>query len=424
MPAAMTSKVGPKRLASILHLASSLSPGERVYLPGSTAEPDGLMDALLQPDAPPVAITATYVPGVNAIPLARASPKTTWTSMFAPATIPGAQASAVFQHLPMSYSAFARHLDQHLTFDTCIVHVAPPDADGNCSLGPAVEFTPIAVRKSRRVLAVINRRMPRIPHSATLPYASFHATVDIDAPLRAYDTGAPTPQADAIAARLAAYVTDDVTLQIGLGKVPDALMARVVDRRGLKLFSGMLSDGARALADRGALDAGFTHTCCLHLGSAPYYDWLADRPDIRVRGCDYTHAAAALATLKRFVAVNSALSVDLFGQANLEMLDGRMVSGCGGAPDYARGAALSPGGVSIIALPSTGGREAATRIVPRLDGICSLPRNDIDVVVTEHGAADLRGVSVMQRAERLIAIAAPEHRAGLVDAWRAISKKI
>ena len=89
-----------------------------------------------------------------------------------------------------------------------------------------------------------------------------------------------------------------------------------------------------------------------------------------------------------------------------------------------RGAALSPGGVSILALPSTGGREAATRILPKLDGICSLPRTDIDVVVTEHGAADLRGLSVIERAERLIDIAAPQHRAALTDAWRQMARKL
>jgi acyl-CoA hydrolase len=186
----------------------------------------------------------------------------------------------------------------------------------------------------------------------------------------------------------------------------------------------MLSDGARALADAGSLDRNFTHTCCLQLGSIGYYDWLADRADFAVRGCDITHAAAELARLTRLVAVNSALSVDLFGQANLEMLGGRMVSGCGGAPDFARGAALSAGGVSIVALPSTAGRDAASRIVPQLHGLVTLPRTDIDVIVTEHGAADLRGCTVIERGERLISIAAPQHRATLSDAWRDITSKL
>ena len=414
----------PKRSASLAAFVARLRPGERVFLPGSTAEPHGLTDELLQPDAAPLSITASYVPGVNAIPIQRASPGTTWTSMFAPPTASGAQASGIFRHLPMSYSAFARHLDRDAAFDTCIVHVAPPDANGECSLGTSVEFTCIATRKSQRVLAVINPRMPVIPFSASLPYESFDATVEIDAPLQTYEVGAPSPHAEAIATLIAGFVPDDATLQIGLGKVPDALMARLTDRRRLKLFSGMLSDGARKLAEAGALDANFPHTCCLHLGSQNYYDWLAGRELFHVRGCDYTHAATTLATLPKFIAANSALSVDLFGQANLEMLDGRMVSGCGGAPDYARGAAVTPGGISIVALPSTGGRDSATRIVPRIDGICSLSRTDIDVVITEHGSADLRGATAIERGERLIAIAAPAHRGSLTDAWRKIASKL
>lgn len=414
----------PMQVASLPALVRLLRPGERIFLPGSTGEPPGLTEALFDGAVPPLDITASYVPGVNPIPVDRFPASTTYTSMFAQPTIALAQASGAYRHLPMSYNAFARHMHDVLTFDTTIVHVAPPDAAGMCSLGPAVEFTPIAVAKSRRVLAVINRRIPSIAHAPALPLFSFDACVEIDAPLRDYNVGTPSPQADVIAQLLSAYVEDDVTLQIGLGKVPDALMRRLTDRRGLKLFSGMLSDGARTLAASGSLDPKFLHTCCVQLGSAEYYDWLAQRGDFAIRGCEYTHATATLAAMSRLVAVNSALSVDLFGQANLEMLGGRMVSGCGGAPDFARGAQLSPGGVSIIALPSTGGRDDATRIVPRLDATATLPRTDIDVVVTEHGAADLRGRTVMERAERLIAIAAPRHRSTLADAWRETARSL
>ena len=419
-----TSSGRPTTVASLQALAALLRPGERIYLPGSTGEAPGLTEVLFCENAPPLDVTASFVPGVNAVPVERFPAGTTWTSMFAPPTIAEAQSSGVFRHLPMSYSAFARRLRDNLNFDTSIVHVAPPDEAGRCSLGTSVEFTEIAAAKSRRLLAVINHQMPCLPHSISLPLAQFDAVTEIDAPLRTYEVGAPSVQAETIAAHVAKFIDDGVTLQIGIGKVPDALMARVTDRRGLRLFSGMFSDGARDLVERGSIDLEFRHTCCFHLGSNSYYEWLADRTEFAVRGCDHTHAAAVLATLPRLVAVNSALSVDLFGQANLEMLGGRMVSGCGGAPDFARGAALSPGGVSIVALPSTAGPKGATRIVPRIDGICSLPRTDIDVVVTEHGVADLRGRTAMERAERLIAIAAPEHRSSLADAWREAARRL
>jgi len=144
-----------------------------------------------------------------------------------------------------------------------------------------------------------------------------------------------------------------------------------------------------------------------------------------VTGCDMTHDLRTLAALPRFRAVNSALAVDLWGQANLETADGQAVSGAGGAPDFARGARVSQGGLSIVALPASHGRPAQSRIVPLLDdGIVSLSRNDVDVVVTEHGTADLRGLCVHGRAEALIAIAAPAFRPALEQAWRDIRARL
>jgi len=206
--------------------------------------------------------------------------------------------------------------------------------------------------------------------------------------------------------------------------VPDALMRILTDRRELRLHSGMLSDGTRALAESKCLDPDWLHTSCVHIGSKDYYEWLSGRSDFAVRSCDYTHDPCVIANLRRFVAVNSALTVDLFGQANLEILNGRMMSSVGGAADFARGASLSMNGISIVALPSVSKRGMVSRIVPKLESICSLPRNDIDIVVTEHGAADLRNCSVMERAEKLISIAAPSHQGALQQALLDIARKL
>ena len=395
-----------------------------MFLPGSAGEIPALMEAFCAPDAPPLAITASFVPGINPLPLADMPAGATFTSMFAQQAGHGAQAQGRLLHLPLSYGGFASWLRDNGGFDTCVVHVAPPDADGRCSLGAAVEFTPIAAARARRIVAVVNPQMPRLPHADCIALADVDAFVEHEAPLRGYDVGAPSEQANRIAAHVAAFIEDGAVLQIGLGKVPDALLRRLTDRRGLRLHSGMLSDGARALSEAGSLDRGWLHTSCVHVGTADYYAWLAERDDFAVRACDHTHAASVLAGLPRFIAVNSALSVDLFGQANLEMLEGRMVSGVGGAPDFARGAGLSPGGVSIVALPATSSRGEASRIVPVLDGPCSIPRTDIDIVVTEYGAADLRGCAVIERAERLMAIAAPQHQGALRAAFRAIAARL
>jgi acyl-CoA hydrolase len=412
-----------RRFDDAARLVGLLSPGESLYLPGSSAEVPALVEALCAGDAPALDITASFVPGINAVPLERFPHNATYASSFAQPTPPGAQVQGRFRHLPLSYGGFAQHLALQ-RFDVAVVHVSPPDARGLCSLGVAVEFTPIVLRTCRRIFAVVNPRMPAIPGAATFDLAQADAVAECDTPLREYDVGTPSVLASRIAEHVASFVEDGATLQVGLGKTPDALMRRVADRRGLRLHSGMLSDATRLLAESGSLDRDWRHTSCVHVGTAAYYDWLAGRGEFRVGACDLTHAPATLAALPRLVAVNAALGVDLFGQANLEMLGGRMVSGVGGAADFAHAASLCPDGVSIVALPATAGRDGVSRIVPRLDGICSLPRHAVDVVVTEHGAADLRGATVMERAERLIAIAAPEHRGALQDGWKEVVARL
>lgn len=404
------------RVKDIRELALSFAPGERVYIPGAAAEVASLMEALCAAEAPPLAITTSFVPGINPLPLADLPAGTTIASIFSQPGTGEAQRTGRFAHLALSYSAFLRHIRERLDFDTCILHVAPPDENGRCSLGAAVEFSLAAATKARRIAAVINPRMPRMPEADSIAFGDIDITVEYDTPLREYDVGAPTEQARSIAGHVAAFVEDGCALQIGLGKIPDALLRTLTDRRGLRLQSGMLSDGARILLEAGALDAIWLHVGCVHVGSADYYQWLDGRRDFATHGCDRTHDIGRLANIERLVAVNSALTVDLFGQANLEMLDGRMISGCGGAPDFARAAGLSTGGVSIVALPSTSGRGDVSRITLQLDSVCSIPRNDIGVVVTEHGAADLRGLGAIERAEQLISIAAPQHRASLSEA--------
>ena len=415
---------GAKRAVAVETLARSFGRHERVFLPGSAGECAGLTEALCAADAVPLHITASFIPGINPVPVASLPKGTTFANMFANAGIAAAQVSGAFQHLPLAYSAFAKYVAEQVVFDACVVQVAPPGADGRCSLGAAVEFTPIVAKRSKRILAVINPRMPVLPDAASLPLADFHLVAECDAPLREYHAGPVSAEAQQIADTIARFVDDGAALQIGLGKVPDALLRNLTARRGLRLHSGMISDGVMALASAGALDPDWVHTSCVHVGSAAYYAWLDGRTDFAVHDCSRTHAAAVLSVLPRLVAVNAALSVDLFGQANLEQLDGRMISGVGGAPDFARGASQSPGGISLVALPSTSRKGELSRIVASLDGPCSIPRSDIDVIVTEHGAADLRGCSVIERARRLILIAAPQHRAALEEAFHGMAKKL
>jgi acyl-CoA hydrolase len=201
------------------------------------------------------------------------------------------------------------------------------------------------------------------------------------------------------------------------------VLAALRDRRHLGLHGGLVSDEVADLHEAGALSGARTPrhpgtmACTAALGSARVYDWAGECPDLSFAPVSYTHDIRVLAQIDNFVAINSVLSVDLSGQANAEMLDGRQVSGTGGLLDFVRGAR------SILALPSTAGGKRS-RIVPHLSerDVVSCPRADADIVVTEHGIAHLRDLSVDERAEALIAIADPASRDELANAWEALRR--
>ena len=411
------------RIVSLEALCASIRPGERLFVPGSSGEPTAFLEWLTaDPErSREIDILTTLIPGINAIPMELLHPTARVTGLFMQPSFRAAHRAGRFRHLPMSYAEFAKHLEARAEIDTTIVQVSLPDEHGMVSLGPAVEFTPLAMRRSRRTLALINRRTPSLKGSPSFPLSDFAFAAEVDNPLKGYDVGAPTAVSDMIARKLAPFIRDGDALQIGLGKVPGALLGLVGDRRNLRLSSGMLADGAAGLADAGALDASFRHTSCVWVGSRELYEGLRQRPEFTVAGCEETHDLRRLISLDRFIAINSALSIDLFGQANLEHAEGKAVSGVGGAADFAAAARRSRGGLSIVAMPASFGRANKSRIVSRLgDGIASLPRDAIDLAVTECGVADLRGLCVHQRAEALIAIAAPEARGDLTEAWRAM----
>jgi acyl-CoA hydrolase len=409
---ALAGRTGARPL-DVERFVGALAPGDRVFLQGAAGEPVALTDALCGGGDPGLSITANFVPGINPLRWDGLNARTGLSSVFMQPGLGAAEAGGRFRHLPVSYAGFVKLLREELAFDIAAVQVAPPDARGMASLGPSAEFALLAMTKARRVAAFVNPRLPALPGSPSVPLDRCDLVVEADAPLREYRVGDPSAEAQAIAAHVARFVPDGAALQLGLGKVPDAIYPLLAGRRGLRLQSGMLSDGVMLLAGRGCLAADYPHAACVHVGSLAYYAWLAGRPDITTRGCEETHDVARLAGVDGLVAVNTALEVDLFGQANLETAGGRQVSGVGGAPDFARAARLSRGGVSIIALPATHGGGRGSRIVARLGGPVSIARHDVDVVITEYGAADLRGASAEERARRLAGVAAPQHRAAL-----------
>ena len=223
-----------------------------------------------------------------------------------------------------------------------------------------------------------------------------------------------------IGQHVASLVPPHPVLQIGLGKLGYAIAGALQDRNDIALHGGVVGDWLVDLIEAGAvdnshkpIDTGQTVTGTV-VGTRRLYDFVHENPTVEVRGISHTHAPATLRRLHRLIATNSALQIDLTGQVNAETVTGQHVGAVGGQVDFVRSAMESPGGRSIIALGSTARRGEVSRVVARLeDGVVTTPRADADIVVTEHGVADLRGMTVRERARRLIAIADPQHRDGL-----------
>jgi acyl-CoA hydrolase len=222
---------------------------------------------------------------------------------------------------------------------------------------------------------------------------------------------------------VARWVPDGATIQTGLGKIPGAVLRSLKAHRNLRIHSGLIGDAVADLQEAGALAEGCAVTGGVAIGSRRLYDAVGGST-YRFEPVSYTHAPNIVANITNFVAINSAIEVDLLGQAYAEMGPGGLMSGPGGASDFARGAWCG-GGLRIVALPASAAKGAISRIVgPNAGaGPVSLGRMDTDIVVTEIGAADLRGRSHQERAEALIAVSSPNHAAALSESWAAFAAK-
>ena len=300
---------------------------------------------------------------------------------------------------------------------------SPPDNMGQCSFGTEVAFIAELWREIPTRIAHINPAMPRTPGDPGIPFAELTAYVEGDQVLPGMAAAAPDPVADAIAGHMARYVNAGATLQTGLGKIPNAILSSLADRRDLKLHSGLIGDGVLALLDSGALERPGAATVGVAIGSERLYEML-DHPAFQFRPVSVTHDAAILSAIDDLVTINSAVEVDLFGQVYAELTPRGLMSGPGGASDFARGARGH--GVRIVALPAQAARNTVSRIVSpgTAAGPVSLGRMDVDVVVTEHGSADLRHLGHVARAEALMGIAAPEHRGALAAQWADYARRL
>jgi acyl-CoA hydrolase len=306
--------------------------------------------------------------------------------------------------------------------DAALIEVSPPDRHGFASLGVSVDIVRTAVDTASVILAEVNPNMPRTLGDSFVHVDRLSALVPVDDPLPEL---VPQPLDDvsrAIGRHAATLIPDGATLQMGIGKIPDAVLASLADRRDLGVHTEMFSDGVMDLAEAGVITGrrknfltGKLVTSFL-MGSRRLYEWAHDNPLIEMRGSAFTNDPFHIQRNDQMVAINSALAVDLTGQVAADTVRGRFFSGIGGQVDFIRGAARSKGGKPIIALPSTAKNGTVSRIQPTFEegaGVVT-SRGDIHYVVTEFGVADLWGKTIRERAEALIGIAHLDFRAELL----------
>lgn len=318
--------------------------------------------------------------------------------------------------VPTGFQQTPNVLTREIGVDTLLATVSPMDADGNFSLGTNTDYALAVSKTAKRVILEVNPHMPRVFGDCTVHVCQATALVENAAPLLEAGKASQQPQDLIIGGIIAGLVENGSTLQMGIGALPDAVCAALHDHVDLGIHTEMLTPGLVELMRDGvvtnarkSLHPGKT-VFTFSMGDRSTYEFLHENPAVEAHPVDYVNDPAVIARNDRMVSVNATLQIDLFGACCSEYLNGRQYTASGGQLDFVRGASAAAGGKSIIACHSTAAKGAVSRIVARLDGPVTTPRNDVQYVVTEHGWANLRGLSADQRARAMIALAAPQFR--------------
>ncbi len=411
------------RFLSADEAVQSIQSRQSVFVHAGAATPMVLLHALARraPDLRDVQLVHLHTEGDApcAAPELAASFHT--NALFLGANMRDAVARGDADYVPAFLSEMPALFRQRvLPLDAALVHVSPPDKHGYCSLGVSVDIARAAIDSADVVIAQVNPRMPRSHGDGLVHHSRFTAAVAVDEELPAPQ---PAPLGDierAIGRHCAALIDNGATLQMGIGAIPDAVLAALDNHTDLGVHTEMFADGVLRLVEKGVITgrmkavhpgklvAGFV------VGTRRVYDFLDDNPQVAMLDIGYVNDPNVIRRNPKVTAINSAIEIDLTGQVCADSIGTRMWSGVGGQMDFLRGAALSPGGKPIIAMRSVTTR-GATRIVPMLKpgaGVVTT-RAHVHWVVTEHGAVDLRGKNLRQRGKALISIAHPDHREAL-----------
>ena len=303
--------------------------------------------------------------------------------------------AGVLNILPLPYSQLGPLIrDRKIRCDVLLLQVSAPNARGEFSLGLAADYLVPALDACRAVVAEVNEQVPWTHAERLLTHGDFDLLIETSRAPAMPSARGPTDADLAIARNALPFIPDGAVLEFGIGSLPEAVASVLGRHQGLRVHSGTVGDGVIELVERGIVSRV---DAAMLIGSRALFDFAHENPRVRLHSSEYTHGAAVLGRQPRFVAINSAVEVDFTGQVNGEGTSRGYIGAVGGALDFMRAANQSPGGVAITVLP-------ASRVVERLSGPVSVPRSEAGVIVTEKGAADLRGCDLRERERRLRAV--------------------
>jgi len=422
----------PKAIApQDLDLAGIIRDGDRIVWGSGSGEPVRLIEKFLE-QRHRFGRTSVFLGGISYTDTLKPehADVVTFSGFGAMARLRGFCRAGALRVIPCHLSALCGYLDTGIIgSDVVLVKLSAPDESGQHSFSLENDYLQAAMARARVVIAEINDQLPWTYFDGNLDASRIDYAVHTSEPpieVAPATFGAIEKQ---IAQHISNYIEDGSTIEIGIGAIPDAVLADVGDRRDLGIHSGLIGDRVAELMQRGVItnarkpiDVGLT-VCGSLRGTQRLYKFAHRNRAIRLFTFIHTHRAEILSQLDNFVAINSAIEVDLTGQINAEIASGVQVGGVGGQGDFLRGANLAARGHGIVAMPSTALDGKASRIVPRLSGVVTTARSDADVIVTEFGAAELRAQPLDERSRRMIAIAHPDFRESLEREAREIQKR-
>jgi 4-hydroxybutyrate CoA-transferase len=397
--------------------------GDRVVVGHACGEPPTLVDALVAraPELKDVEIVHMVAMGPAKYAQPGMEGSFRHNSLFVGAATRKAVSEGRALHTPCFFSEIPRLFRERiLPVDVTLMEVSPPDDEGFCSYGVSVDYMVASANSDRVTIAQVNRFMPWTV-GEKIHLDEIDCIVEKDEPIIELKPSVIGDTERAIGENVSKLIEDGSTLQLGIGGLSDALLLFLKNKKDLGIHTEMFSDGVVELAKAGVVTnrKKTIHTgkfvACFLMGTRKLYDFVDHNDDVLMRPVDYTNDPCIIGQHEKMVSINSALQVDMMGQVNAEMIGRNQFSGIGGQVDFVRGCSRSKGGKSIIAIPSTAARGKVSRIVVRLDegSAVTTSRNDVHLIVTEYGVADLRGKCIRDRARALIGIAHPEFRDSL-----------